>query len=655
MQRGDRGRIGFLWPGDGLNDDEYWSYLPDGVAWLTQRYRGTLLDQPLNFATFVASADLAPLVTAASVLAEAHPDVVVMGDHAGSFILGLNNDLKQAQAIVAASGARVGSTSSTAILVALEHLAVKRIAVVSPYESEVTAAGIDFLCANGIEVVACYQISFDAELAIASAEAGLWADAARRADRSDAAAILLMGGGIRLHGLTPRLEAELGKPVLSAPAALVWHACQLLKCRHDRPGLGGLFGSATNSAAMSKTMARHLSSGTKVFSVTPKPPIFGWGKGTELFDTKGKSYLDFACGSGTSVLGHAHPEILRAVNEQAATGLLHLGPHFQSPVQIALMERLVGLLPASLSVLHPATNGTEATEVAIKAVVQATGRNRFIGFTGSYHGRSLGALAISHQRGANSRLALPHNNITHLDWPAPNEDLGILAQALEIALAKGDVAAIIAEPVQATAGMRVPPRGFLRLLRQAAERHNVPLVLDEVFTGYGKTGDLFAFQAENVVPDLLILAKAAGGGMSGAMLAGSQALLQSWSGGAQSSTFQMQPLAAATSLAMLNFLMADGLHTRASQIEAEMRLAFAPLGPLIGVGAMLGLPVLDTMGTADQEQTNKIRLRALEAGLITWECGVAGNVIGLVPPLTVTYGEIERAAAILIHAVRPAQ
>ncbi len=655
MQRGDRGRIGFLWPGDGLNDDEFWSYLPDGVAWLTQRYPGTLPDQPLNRATFEASAGVEPMIAAARVLAEAHPDVVAIGDHAGSFILGPGHDLAQAEAVAATCGARVGTTPSTAILAALAHLGIARVAVASPYDAEVTAAGVAFLRAAGVEVLSVLQVSHKDELAIAASGAEFWADAARRADRADAGAVLLMGGGLRMDGLIPRLEAELGKPVLTAPSALVWHACRLLGLAEERPALGCLFGTGPSETAQRGTMARHLSRGTKTLSVSPSPPIFAWGQGTELFDTNGRAYLDFACGSGTSVLGHAHPAISRAIADQAATGILHLGPHFQSPVQIALIERLAGLLPPTLSVLHPATNGTEATEVAIKAVVHATGRNRFLGFAGSYHGRSLGALAISHERGANSRLALPPDVVTHLDWPAPDADLAQLATLLDHALTNGDIAAIIVEPVQATAGMRVPPVGFLRLLRQAADRHGVPLILDEVFTGYGKTGHLFAFQAEKIVPDLLIMAKAAGGGMPGAMVAGTPGLFHGWQSGAQSSTFQMHPMAAATSLAMLDVLMAEGLPARAPQIEAAMRAAFAPLGPLVGLGAMLGLPVHDASGAPDQPQTKAIRQRALAAGLITWECGLGGHVIGLVPPLTVTEAEIDRAAAILIRAVKPAR
>ena len=649
--RGSAGRIGFLFPGDGLNDDEFWSYLPDGVAWLTARYPGTLPDQPLNQATFAASADLGPMVAAAGVLAEAHPDVIVTGDHAGSFILGLGHDLAQGHAIAQASGARAGSTPSTAIVAALQSLGIARVAITSPYDTEVTAAGRAFLQGHGIAVVAEARRSFDDETGIAGQAADFWSEAAQAADHPDAQAIVLMGGGLRTGGMIARLEAVLGKPVIAATAALVWHASLLLGVNPDRPHLGRLFGVNLVRAPLS----RHLSSGTKAMSVTSEPPIFGWGRGTRLYDTAGRGYLDFACGSGTSVLGHAHPAILQALADQAASGVMHLGPHFHAQVQIALMERLAGVLPAALSVFHPATNGTEATEVALKAAIHATRRQRFVGFDGSYHGRTLGALSVSAAKGKNAELAMPPGATHHLPWPNTAGDLVALEALLEAALAAGDIAGIIAEPMQATAGMRVPPAGFLPLLRKAADRHGVVLILDEVFTGYGKTGKLFAFEHTGVVPDLMILAKAAGGGLPGAMVAGTAALLQGWPAGMQSSTFQMHPLAAAASLATLSTLIDEDLPARAPWIEANLRRAMDPLGPLLGTGAMLGLPIFDAKGHPDQPRTKEIRARALANGLITWECGTEGHVIGLVPPLTVTGAEIAEAAAILISAVRQVQ
>jgi 4-aminobutyrate aminotransferase len=324
------------------------------------------------------------------------------------------------------------------------------------------------------------------------------------------------------------------------------------------------------------------------------------------------------------------------------------------------MERLAEVLCPPLTAFHPATNGTEATEVALKAAIHATGRQRFVSFEGSYHGRTLGALSVSAAKGLNAGLQGPPDATTILPFPGNAKGLEALAPLLETALATGDVAAILVEPVQATAGMRIPDPGLWPLLRQAADRHGCLLILDEVFTGYGKTGSLFAFQALGILPDLMILAKATGGGLPGAMVAGPPALLQRWPAGMQSSTFQMHPLAAAASLATLDVLILEDLPARTKQIEAQLRTALGPALPLVGTGAMLGLPVLDALGAPDQPRTKAIRAHALASGLITWECGTEGHVIGLVPPLTVSEDEITEAAAILLaalaaHPVRPAR
>ena len=168
---------------------------------------------------------------------------MAIGDHAGSFILGPGHDVAQAQAVAAVCGARAGATPSTAILAALSHLGISRVAVTSPYDAEMTAAGVAFLQSGDVEVATAMQASLADEGAISGVEAALWAAAARALDHADAEAILMMSGGLRLGGVIHRLEAELGKPVVTAPSALVWHACRLLGQADDRPALGLLFGA----------------------------------------------------------------------------------------------------------------------------------------------------------------------------------------------------------------------------------------------------------------------------------------------------------------------------------------------------------------------------------------------------------------------------
>jgi 4-aminobutyrate aminotransferase len=408
----------------------------------------------------------------------------------------------------------------------------------------------------------------------------------------------------------------------------------------------------------------HESPGTKTFAVTEAPPVFVGGRGAELVATDGRRYLDFAIGSGTTSLGHDHPAIRKAVEAQVASGILHIGPHFHTVSQARLFERLLSVLPAGLDRLQPATNGTEATEAALKIAMHATGRERFLVFDGGYHGRTLGALAVSAERGANARLGpfwppvdvLPYPATSAMDAGDPArvaavmDDLGRRLDALE-----GPYAAVIVEPVQATAGMRIPVPGALALVAAVARRNGWPIVADEVFTAFGRTGHLFASTAAGLDPDLVILAKSFGGGVPAGLVAGRSSFVDRLPKGAQSSTFQLHPLAAAASTAMIETIVTERLDLRAVEIAGwfEARRADIAALPSVadmrGVGALWGVEIACAMDP--RARTRRIRRAALEAGLLTWECGLHGEVVGLVPPLTVDRGAVDGALDILARAI----
>jgi len=390
-----------------------------------------------------------------------------------------------------------------------------------------------------------------------------------------------------------------------------------------------------------------LSTATKTYAVSDDPPVFVRGEGAWLTDTQGKRYLDFACGSGSTSLGHNHPAIMAAVRAQLDTGITHIGPHFHTAAQARLYRLLRTVLPDELSRFHPATNGTEATETALKAAMHFTGRRAFLAFDGGYHGRTLGALAISAARGPNETLGPFAPEAVFLPYGCAEAEL---TAALETA---PPLAGIIVEPVQATSGMIVPPDGFLTMLETHAKSHRIPLILDEVFTGFGRTGTLFAFERENVAPDLLILGKAFGGGFPGGLVAGRDGIMTRWSAGTQSSTFQLHPVTAAAAKASLEFMLEQDVVARVRQIEQWMIAHGAGLkeyGCVVnfrGAGAMFGVEIVDMDGAPDQRTTKSIRASALERGLITWECGTSGHMIGLVPPFTVTEEELALAFEIL--------
>lgn len=410
--------------------------------------------------------------------------------------------------------------------------------------------------------------------------------------------------------------------------------------------------------------ARIGSSATKTFALADDPPVFVRGRGARLFDAAGRGWTDLAAGSSTNLLGYGHPAITAAIGAQAAAGLVHVGPHFHAAPQQAFIERVLSLAPPHLTRAHPATNGTEATEVALKAAMHATGGQRFAAFEGGYHGRSLGALHVSSTPGTRALMAPLLPPATFL--PYPSAEAGDAACDAAIAaldtLADGPrLAGIIIEAVQGTGGAVVPPARFLVAVAAAARRLGVPLILDEVFTAFGRTGAWFAFAQAGVEPDLVILAKGLGGGVPCGLLLGRDSLLGGWQAGLQSSTFQLSPLAAAAGLAALDALAAEGLLDRATQIGAWTRgalplLARAPsFGGLSGLGALHAVAVQDpATGAPDAGRARMVRAQALRQGVITYECGRAGHAIGILPPLVIGRAELEAALDVIATALQAA-
>lgn len=642
-------RIGFLWPADGLNEDEYLAFLPSGVSWLTARYDAGTATEELNEEVLSAYADPAVMRRAALGLRTCRPDLVACGDHAASFICGAEGEDAMARAVREALGCPV-VTMAAACRAALDDLGIRRIALVSPYSEAVTGALKAYLGAAGIVVAGSHVAGASSEEEIGPRDPAEWRRTCLDAlgalpDRPDA--LLLAGGGVRFAAAITAFEAEAGLPVITGPGALVRAALRALGRPHDRPGRGLLFRGADSDAIA--TIAARQSTATKSFALTDRPPVFVAAAGTRLVDETGRGYLDFATGSGTVALGHDHPAIRAALRAQAESGILHVGPHFHVPAQARLYERLAALLPAHLDRLQPATGGAEATEAAIKAAMHVTGARRFIAFEGGYHGRTFGALAVSGMRGRNADLAPFAPSAEILPFPTDAETGAVAAR--RIADAGGTLAGVIVEPVQATAGLRIADAAGLAAIAQAARRAGVPLIVDEVFTGFGRTGRLFAHERYDLEADLMILGKSFGGGMPAGLVAGRGAILAAWPPGAQSATFQLHPAAAATALAFVDTLEREGLVERIASLEGMLRAALAPLGQAAGVRALRGIGAFHAVAMDGASTARRARRHALEAGLVTWECGIEGEVIGMVPPLTVSEPEIAEAAAILRRAV----
>jgi acetylornithine aminotransferase len=371
-----------------------------------------------------------------------------------------------------------------------------------------------------------------------------------------------------------------------------------------------------------------------MFSYAPTPlRVLVRGEGARVWDDQGAEYLDFLAGIAVNSLGHAHPVFVEAVSRQAAT-IAHVSNYFASEPQLELAERLKRLTGGDA--VFFGNSGTEAIEAAIK-VSRRTGRTRILALEKSFHGRSTGALAIT---GKESYRA-PFEPLI-----AGPEFLPTTLEALEAAMGP-DVAALELEPIKGEAGVLDLPAGYLRRARELTAEHGALLILDEIQTGAGRTGDWFAFQAEGIVPDLVALAKGIGGGFPiGALVAFGAAkdLLQP---GDHGTTFGGNPLATATANAVLGEIERADLLGNARERGAQIRAGLAALNhPAItdvsGRGLLVGVGLTGPRAGA-------VAARALELGLIV--NAAAEDRIRLAPPLTIDAADVDRFLKLFSQAL----
>ena len=444
------------------------------------------------------------------------------------------------------------------------------------------------------------------------------------------------------------------------------------------------------------------------------PVAWRRARGAAVEDADGNVYLDFTGAFGVAVAGHAHPRITRAIQTQAAL-LPHGMGDVHPPVQkIEFLERLGGLLPwggQSRTVL--ASSGSEAVEIALKTALLATGRPGIVAFEGGYHGLTLGALASTARK--DFREPFRPRLYAGVEWvPFPDREPEASLAALERALAEGvgapsrgggagrggaggrggvagevgaaeEVGAVIVEPIQGRAGVRIPPVGFLARVAQMTREAGALLIFDEIFTGFGRTGRRFALEHEGVVPDLICLGKALGGGLPLSACAGPREVMDAWppsTGEAlHTSTFLGHPLACASAMALLEVLEEEALPERA--VRSGARLLDGLQVGLLGASAAQGdrsaarghrsgagdaaeghgVPSRTVRGVrgrglfvgielAGEGMGAQVAAAALRRGLLVLPAGERGQVVELAPPLVVSEREIDAAVGILEEAIR---
>ncbi|MGW6794567.1 acetylornithine transaminase [Streptomyces chartreusis] len=358
---------------------------------------------------------------------------------------------------------------------------------------------------------------------------------------------------------------------------------------------------------------------------TPRLPLVR-GEGLKVWDADGRQYLDFVGGIATNALGHAHPAIVDAVSRQIAS-LGHISNFFMAEPTVALAERLLQLFGRDGKVFF-CNSGAEANEAAFK-IGRLTGRTHMVATDGGFHGRTMGALALTGQPAKQDPFLPLPGDVTHV----PYGD----AQALAAAVT-AETALVIIEPIQGENGVVVPPAGYLKAARAITAATGALLVLDEVQTGTGRTGHWFAYQAsEGVLPDVVTLAKQLGGGLPlGATVAFGRAaeLLQP---GHHGTTFGGNPVACAAGLAVLDTIANEGLLENVKQQSEKLRDGIDALDHRLidyvrGAGLLLGIVLTEPLAA-------KVQQVAQDAGFLV--NAPAPDVVRLMPPLNLGDDEVE--------------
>jgi len=396
------------------------------------------------------------------------------------------------------------------------------------------------------------------------------------------------------------------------------------------------------------------------------PFVMSHGKGAEVWDVDGNRFLDFAAGIAVCSTGHSHPAVVQAIKD-AADRFLHISSDYWHEGQVRLAERMNELSPMKVPVMSFfAQSGTESVEAALKLARYVTGRGRFIGFLGGFHGRTMGSLAFTSSKYTQQKGFFPAMaGVTHVPYPngyrplfaGADQGRAVLRYIEDVLFVHNvpasEVAAILVEPIQGEGGYLVPPDGFLSGLRELCDRHGILLIFDEVQSGIGRTGKMFAAQHWGVEPDIMTLAKGLGSGMPIGMTVAKRSIMQKWSRGAHGNTFGGNPLCCAAALATLDLVEREYCANAGKVGDYFMkklqRLAgqYPVIGEVRGKGLMIGMElVTDPVSkTPAKKLCDALITRAFHKGLILLSCGQ--STLRFMPPLMITEADVDEAVELL--------
>lgn len=391
------------------------------------------------------------------------------------------------------------------------------------------------------------------------------------------------------------------------------------------------------SRELSRRIAEVEAPGINTLSSSPGAVSLFWeeAEGAQVRDVDGNLYIDLTSGFGVAAVGHRHPRVVEAIRAQAGRLLHGLGDVHGHPLRVELAERLVRLAPVDDAQVFFSISGAEAVEIAIKTAVAATGRPGIVAFEPSYHGLTLGALAVT------SRPEFREPFAAHLHRHVHRLPYGCDPARVKLK----NIACVLVEPVVGREGVILPPPGWLTELARLCRDRGALLIADEIFTGFGRTGKLFAVNHERVRPDLLCCGKALGGGMPIAAVIGRRSLFRCWETPGEArhtATFVANPVACAAALATLAVLEEDGLPARAARMGKWIgqRLDAWP-------AAVRGRGLLWGVELQSAEAAKKWTRTALNRGVILLAGGPEGRVAQIVPPLTISEELLETALHLL--------
>jgi 4-aminobutyrate aminotransferase len=414
-------------------------------------------------------------------------------------------------------------------------------------------------------------------------------------------------------------------------------------------------------------MGSHLSD--VYFHVTDLEVVSGSGAVVRTSD--GTEYLDFTSGIAVTSTGHCHPKVVAAIQEQAAQ-IIHAQVNcYRNPRREALADLLVDVTPDGIDTFFLANSGAEATEAAVKLARQATGRTNIVVMDGSFHGRTMLAMAMTTSKTAYRAgyQPLPAGVFVTpfpraFEWRMSEEDVAeralvLLRRLLRTQTAPAETAAVVMEPVLGEGGYIPAPLAYVRGVREICDEFGILFVADEVQTGFGRTGRMFAVDHAGVRPDIVIMAKGMASGFPIAAIGASRALMDRWPTGAHGGTYGGNPVGCAAAIATIDVINDEGLVDNAAGRGAQLREALLKVqaddpgvGDVRGLGLMVAIELVDRNGNPDAARTAAVAKHCLDHHrVIFMNAGTDGNVLRCMPPLVVDAQQIDRAVAAIADAL----